>query len=117
VYDTWSTHYDRDEPWWIDRNGDNVPQPLEVEGDQDRDGVFNEGANGFDDPVDASGRHYVAQSPPNIVGNGQVDEDLEKEAPPPYPHPLRGIQVKIRVFEPDSRQIREVTVVQEFLPR
>ncbi len=23
---------------------------------------------------------------------------------PPYPIPLRGIQVKIRVFEPDSRQ-------------
>jgi hypothetical protein len=35
---------------------------------------------------------------------------------PPYPVPLRGIQVKIRVFEPDSKQIREVTVVQDFLP-
>ena len=36
---------------------------------------------------------------------------------PPYPYPLRGIQVKIRVFEPDSRQVREVTVVQDFLPQ
>jgi hypothetical protein len=36
---------------------------------------------------------------------------------PPYPRPLRGIQVKIRVMEPDSRQIREVTVEQEFLPK
>ncbi len=49
--------------------------------------------------------------------NGIVDDDTEKINPPPYPIPLRGIQVKIRVFEPDSRQIREVTVVQEFLPR
>ncbi len=49
--------------------------------------------------------------------NGIVDDDFEKVNPPPYPIPLRGIQVKIRVFEPDSRQIREVTVVQEFLPR
>ena len=37
--------------------------------------------------------------------------------PPPYPSALRGIQIKIRVFEPDSRQIREVTVIQDFLPR
>ena len=36
---------------------------------------------------------------------------------PPYPVPLRGIQVKIRVFEPDSRNIREVTVTQDFLPK
>jgi len=97
VYDTWSVHYARDEPWWIDRSGDGNSQSIEVEGDQDRDGVFNEGTNGFDDN-----------------GNGMVDEDLEQEAPPPYPYPLRGIQVKIRVFEPDSRQIREVTVAQEF---
>lgn len=48
---------------------------------------------------------------------GIVDDDGEKINPPPYPIPLRGIQVKIRVFEPDSRQIREVTVVQDFLPR
>ncbi len=37
--------------------------------------------------------------------------------PPPYPVPLRGIQVKIRIFEPDSRLIREVTVIQDFVPR
>ena len=36
---------------------------------------------------------------------------------PPYPMPLRGIQVKIRTFEPDSKQIREVTVEQTFLPQ
>ena len=50
-------------------------------------------------------------------GNGIVDDDGEKVRVPPYPVPLRGVQVKIRVFEPDSRQIREVTVVQDFLPQ
>ena len=34
-----------------------------------------------------------------------------------YPVPLRGIQVKIRTFEPDSKQVREVTVIQDFLPQ
>ena len=29
----------------------------------------------------------------------------------------RGIQVEIRVYEPDSRQVREVTIEQDFLPK
>jgi len=53
----------------------------------------------------------------NGTANGIVDDDSEKTNPPPYAVPLRGIQVKIRVFEPDSKQIREVTVVQDFLPQ
>ena len=32
---------------------------------------------------------------------------------PPFLAPLRGIQIKIRVFEPDSHNIREVTVTQD----
>jgi hypothetical protein len=43
-----------------------------------------------------------------------VDDLSEIEGPTSYPIPLKGIQIKIRVFEPDSRQIREVTIVQEF---
>ncbi len=48
---------------------------------------------------------------------GIIDDDGEKDVAPPYPIPLRGIQVKIRTFEPDSKQVREVTVVQDFLPQ
>ena len=65
--------------------------------DQDGDGVADEGTNGFDDD-----------------GDGVVDELDEREATPPYPAPLGGIQVKIRTFEPDSRQVREVTVIADF---
>jgi prepilin-type N-terminal cleavage/methylation domain-containing protein len=44
---------------------------------------------------------------------------LNKRAPgiSPYPSPLRGIQITIRCFEPDSRQIREITVEHDFLPK
>jgi hypothetical protein len=58
------------------------------------------GTNGLDDDAD-----------------GVVDEPDEFDTQPPYPVPLRGIQIKIRVYEPDSRQVREVTVVQDFLPQ
>jgi hypothetical protein len=48
-----------------------------------------------------------------------IDNDAERpiNARSPYPHPLRGVQIKIRIFEPDSRQIREVTIEQDFLPK
>jgi type II secretory pathway component PulJ len=49
--------------------------------------------------------------------NNVVDDASEWTNPPPYPIPLRGIQVKIRTFEPYSKQIREVTVEQSFLPQ
>lgn len=50
-------------------------------------------------------------------GTGAVDGPNEPRYAPPYPAPLRGIQIKIRTFEPDSRQVREVTVIQDFLPK
>ena len=57
------------------------------------------GTNGFDDN-----------------GNGVVDDPDEFDTMPPYPHPLEAIQVVIRVFEPDTKQIRQVTLVHNFSP-
>jgi hypothetical protein len=102
VYDTWSTHYESN---WLDSNLDGVkavallPDPPD-QGDEDYDGLFDEGTDGIDND-----------------DNGLVDDAGEQEAPPPYPVPLRGIQIKIRVFDPDSRQVRERTVVCDFLPK
>ena len=57
-------------------------------------------------------------TPPGGQGtSGAVDGAGETRFAPPYPAPLRGIQIKIRTFEPDSRQVREMTVVQDFLPQ
>jgi len=64
------------------------------------------GVNGFDDPT--------AIAP---TGDGVVDDPGEWAFPPPYWAPLKGIQIKIRVYEPSSRQVREVTVVQEFVSK
>jgi type II secretory pathway component PulJ len=86
VWDTWSTHYES--------NG--VDDDLVAGVDQ--------GSNGLDDAV---GSH---------LQNGSVDEPEEQETSPPYPFPLRGIEVRIRVYEPSSRQVRQVTVRQTFVP-
>ena len=115
IYDTWSTHYEHDGI------------------DQDRDGRVDEFTDGFDGDtatisdgiVDNPGEPFTDTNEDGDFDSGELYTDVnsngtydpgEQEAPPPYAHPLRGIQIKIRTFEPDSRQIREVTIVQDFLP-
>jgi hypothetical protein len=36
---------------------------------------------------------------------------------PPYPVPLRGIEVRIRCYEPSSKQIRQITVRHTFVKK
>jgi prepilin-type N-terminal cleavage/methylation domain-containing protein len=91
VWDTWSTHYEMD---GLDNDGD---------------GQIDEGTNGVDD----NGNGLVDE--PNV----QVSYDAsfgEQEAPPPYRWPLRGLKITIRIVDHDSKQLREVTVVHEFVP-
>ena len=102
VYDTWSSHYESD---GIDNDGD---------------GSIDEGTDGLDNPCadeqlpgqSGVGSNIAANKLIQVYG---VDDPTEQEAPPPYPYPLRGIQIKIRVFEPDSKQVREITLTHEFL--
>lgn len=77
---------------------DTWPTSYEQTGAAGLGGTPGNAVNGFDDD-----------------SNNVVDDSTEFLTSPPYPFPLRGIQVKIRIFEPDSRQVREVTVVQDFL--
>ena len=46
-----------------------------------------------------------------------LDDPGERETAPPYDAPLRGIQVTLRAYEPDSRQVRQVNVKQTFVPK
>jgi hypothetical protein len=69
--------------------------------DDDNDGVIDQGTDGVDNNGDAQ---------------GLIDEASEAETSPPYPVPLRGIEVRIRCYEPSSRQVRQVTVRHTFVP-
>lgn len=72
---------------------------YETDGQQQYAPSPDAGTNGFDDN-----------------GDGVVDDPGEMDTLPPYGQPLRAIQIRIRVFEPDTRQIRQVTIVHSFLP-
>jgi hypothetical protein len=67
--------------------------------DEDRDGTVDEGTDGVDNNND-----------------GVIDDLAERETSPPYPVALRGIEIRIRVYEPSSRQVRQVTVRHTFVP-
>jgi hypothetical protein len=49
-------------------------------------------------------------------GQNGVGDPGERASSPPYPVPLRGVQINLRVYEPSSRQVREATVDESFLP-
>jgi hypothetical protein len=81
--------------------------------------VYESGSNGFDDDSDGVVDNPASPAVPAVYGvsTGFAASSGEMQYPAPYPSPLRGIQVKIRTYEPDSRQVREVTIVQDFLPQ
>jgi hypothetical protein len=93
TYDTWSFHYEHDGVRQSTQTGMMDPNSNQP--------IIDAGTNGIDDnPLQAPG----------------IDDVTERETMPPYPLPLRGIRVTLRVYEPSSRQVREVTVVESFVP-
>jgi type II secretory pathway pseudopilin PulG len=92
TYCTWSLFYEMNS---LDSNNDGTI--TVVEGDENGDGIPDGGNNQIDDN-----------------NNGVVDELAEWDTAPPYPYPLRGVQVTLRVMEPNSRQVRQMSVVQNF---
>lgn len=82
-----STHYVYD-TWSLHYEADGVDQDLANGPDA--------ATNGLDDN-----------------GNGIVDDIDEYDTLPPYPLPLRGVKITIRVYEPSSKQVREAVVIQE----
>jgi hypothetical protein len=71
-------------------------------------------ANGRDE----DSQHGVDQAINGLEDSGDdvIDDPAEFETRPPYPYPLRGIEVRIRCYEPESRQVRQVTVRHTFVP-
>lgn len=66
---------------------------------QDGDAVVDEATNNLDDD-----------------NNNGVDDDGERETSPPYPHRLRGVNVRVRVVEYDRHQVMQTSVSHSFVP-
>ncbi len=107
TYDTWSYFYEQD---GVDQNNGPIVD-LSNNGLDDNDNgviddageasfrLIDEGQNGIDDDR----------------RNG-VDDPGERETAPPYAWPLRGLQVRVRVYDGKTRQVRQGTVAVDFIP-
>ena len=83
-----------------------------------RDGpndLVDEGTNGLDD-VGSYADGFVASTAIPINPRLGPDDVGERETVPPYDKPLRGLQVLLRLYERDSRQVRQVSVNQHLVP-
>ena len=87
TYDTWSFSYET--------NGIN----------EDGDNLVDEGTDGIDNDDDN-----------DDVGDSAVDNAGERETSPPYPGALRGLQIKLRVYDATSRNVHQETVTANFIP-
>lgn len=88
VYDTWPDVYERD---GFQQSQGRIILPPTGTVDPGTDGFDNNGLDGPDD-------------------NG------ERETAPPYPFKLRGIQITIRAYEHDTRQVKQNSVSANFVP-
>lgn len=64
---------------------------------EDGDPYVDEGADGIDNEPD-----------------GLIDEADEAETTPPYGQPLKAIEIRIRCYEPTSKQVRQITIRHAF---
>jgi prepilin-type N-terminal cleavage/methylation domain-containing protein len=101
LYDTWSLHYENN-----GMNNAGIPGL----GDLATNGLDDDGAAGVDNMGESNRTNGIDDD-----GNGAID-DGESDTLPPYSAPLRGVRITIRVYEPSSLQVRQVTIVQDFLP-
>jgi hypothetical protein len=106
VYDTWSFHYENN---GVNEDGDEVEAGVWQLDDGDGIGtlLIDEGTNGIDDFGHYTDGNFLRLGP---------DDVGERETVPPYERPLRSVQVVLRLYERDSRQIRQVRVNQSFVP-
>jgi len=49
-----------------------------------------------------------------VAGRSGLNVSTEYATAPPYPVPLRGVEVRIRCYDPVGKQVRQVTVRQSF---
>ena len=110
TWDSWTTYYERD---GYDQDNDMLT-------DEGTNGIDDDGANGVDDPEEGETHPPYPIHEHNEVDDdldGTVDDSDEQTAASSVPvrSLLRGIQVRIRMYEPGTRQTRQSTVVADFV--
>ncbi|MEM7311602.1 MAG: prepilin-type N-terminal cleavage/methylation domain-containing protein [Planctomycetota bacterium] len=73
----------------------------------ERDGINQDGDSETDESTNGLDENNV----------GGVDDLTELESPPPYPVNITGLEVRIRTWDVSTGQVRQVSVVGDFVPK
>ena len=80
-----------------------------------RNSANDSGSNGIDDDGDG----LIDEADIDANGDGTIDatpaEQGELDASPPYNAPIRGLKFTMRVLEPNTKQVRQLTVKKSFV--
>lgn len=107
VYDTWTSDYESDghnqgtvanllgTVWTFDGNENTEPIATVPAWTNQAD----EGSNGIDDIGSLAG----------------VDDFSERESSEPYRHALTGVQVRLRIEDPGTQRLRQMTITRDFV--
>jgi prepilin-type N-terminal cleavage/methylation domain-containing protein len=117
-WDTWTMAYEKDglpqvPPGYAARPVPNTDWMV--------DGLDNDGNAGVDDPDEAETAPpypsvWVGSNARDDNFDGTVDDSTEQNYSRMIPTTLRGIEVRIRMYEPGTRQTRQATVHTDFIP-
>lgn len=117
TYDTWSWHYENN---GVNEDGDRPDGGVRVPANAPEVSLTDEAVNGLDDAAryhdDLNNDGFRGADEHTLAIRFGPDDYAERETRPPYDSALRGMQVTLRAYERDSRQIREVNIRESFVP-
>lgn len=100
------------------RNPGTAPILFNPPQERYKEAVYDTGTSQYNyDDVDDPGKNGVDDEPyfGDGLPNGIVDDFEEKASVPPYNVPLRGIKISIRALEPNTKQVRQITIIKSFI--
>jgi hypothetical protein len=114
AFDTWSTHYEGDGVLQSLRNG--MQGVVRINGYRD---LYNNAAGDDTNAAFPAWRQTAIDAGTDNLDNPGsflgVDDATESETAAPFNVPIRGIKVTIRMEDPKTRQVRQMSVVREFV--
>ena len=104
VYDTWTPSYENDR---LDQDGWPISNDTDAPKDQGQNNL-NEDSHPW--------WGILNNGDANQLGSTAPDDDSERETRPPYPYPIRGVKVSIRLIEKTTNQVYQSSVVHSYVP-
>ncbi len=121
-YDTWTSRFEGDGVLQAQLIGGagiariNGTNALYGGSGNDANSVFPPWRNNAGNPVIDAATDGIDNNPPPFFLTGLgVDDATELETSPPYPTKLRGLKISVRMEDPLSRQVKQMSAAKEFV--